>query len=264
MQKLCEVEGCDRIAVAKQLCATHYERMRKHGDVRAHIPIRKPVRERFFICAVEGCADLARSDGLCGPHALRLRREGDVRADDPVHKKTPSRCTVADCDLPAICRGVCPPHYYRLTTWGDTRPDIPLRKTARRNLDGAQCSVEGCVNVAHSNDLCEWHFTQQRYLWTRYRMTASQYQSLLAEQDYRCAICRTDDSGMRNGTWNVDHDHSCCPEKRSCGNCVRGLLCANCNNALGSFRDDLAIMAAAMTYISAHSVPRLRLLAGAA
>lgn len=32
---------------------------------------------------------------------------------------------------------------------------------------------------------------------------------------------------------SVDHDHSCCPEKRACRKCIRGLLCADCNMMLG-------------------------------
>jgi hypothetical protein len=32
---------------------------------------------------------------------------------------------------------------------------------------------------------------------------------------------------------NVDHDHRCCPGERSCGKCVRGLLCRTCNRIEG-------------------------------
>lgn len=41
-----------------------------------------------------------------------------------------------------------------------------------------------------------------------------------------------------NLTWHIDHDHTCCPGKDSCGSCVRGILCSNCNLALGMVRDN--------------------------
>ncbi len=39
----------------------------------------------------------------------------------------------------------------------------------------------------------------------------------------------------------VDHDHNApcgCKGSTSCGKCVRGLLCSNCNGILGRLRDD--------------------------
>lgn len=32
---------------------------------------------------------------------------------------------------------------------------------------------------------------------------------------------------------HVDHDHACCPGTRSCGLCVRGILCPTCNTRSG-------------------------------
>jgi hypothetical protein len=60
-------------------------------------------------------------------------------------------------------------------------------------------------------------------------------------QDRACAGCHTP---MPDEKLEVDHDHACCPGKRSCGRCVRGLLCHPCNKrdvlaAPGSTRKEL-------------------------
>lgn len=47
----------------------------------------------------------------------------------------------------------------------------------------------------------------------------------------------------------IDHDHACCPGTRSCGKCVRGLLCHSHNVALGLFKDDPASLRDALTYL---------------
>lgn len=75
------------------------------------------------------------------------------------------------------------------------------------------------------------------------------YPRLLAKQDGRCAICGTPHPGGRGDTFHVDHDHSCCPGSKSCGRCVRGLLCKLCNMGLGRFRDDPALLRAAADYL---------------
>ena len=87
--------------------------------------------------------------------------------------------------------------------------------------------------------------------WTNYRIRPERYWELLEQQGGRCAIkaCgATEPGGM--GKWHVDHDHSCCAGKKSCGKCVRGLLCSRCNPMLGMARDNMAILLSAADYLA--------------
>lgn len=72
---------------------------------------------------------------------------------------------------------------------------------------------------------------------------------MLEEQDGRCANlgCRIDNPGKRG--WMVDHDHSCCAGNRSCGKCVRGLLCTRCNVMLGMSRDSVSALLGGASYL---------------
>jgi hypothetical protein len=48
----------------------------------------------------------------------------------------------------------------------------------------------------------------------------------------------------------VDHDHRCCPSFRKvCGECVRGLLCDNCNKALGIVGDNIEHLRRLIAYL---------------
>ncbi|MFJ7750960.1 endonuclease domain-containing protein [Arthrobacter sp. NPDC097144] len=87
-------------------------------------------------------------------------------------------------------------------------------------------------------------------------MSGDIYDVLLKVQGGGCAIC-----GMlakaKGYNLSVDHDHSCCPGEMSCGNCIRGILCPDCNRAIGLFRDDTRIMTAAIAYLRRGHLPMI-------
>lgn len=72
---------------------------------------------------------------------------------------------------------------------------------------------------------------KQRVKWRavqrKYGLTKESHQALQSEQGHMCAIC-----GCADQPLVVDHDHA--------SGAVRGLLCINCNFALGELLDDRA------------------------
>jgi hypothetical protein len=83
---------------------------------------------------------------------------------------------------------------------------------------------------------------------TLYNLTWHEYLSLLDSQAYACFICT--DLFTKSNPPHIDHDHSCCPDKQSCGQCVRGLLCRMCNSALGYLRDSPQACLRAYDYLT--------------
>lgn len=98
------------------------------------------------------------------------------------------------------------------------------------------------------------------HLRAKYGLTAESYQAMFDAQGGRCAICQVHHSettdigrGGKRVHFAVDHDHTCCPGKVSCGKCIRSLLCRSCNTGIGHFKDDAALLAKAADYLGQHS-----------
>lgn len=79
-----------------------------------------------------------------------------------------------------------------------------------------------------------------------YNITLLQYRELYERQKGVCAICK---QPCTRGMLSVDHDHSCCPGRPTCGKCTRGLLCDRCNSSIGKFQDDADLMQEAVNYL---------------
>ena len=82
-----------------------------------------------------------------------------------------------------------------------------------------------------------------------YNLTVDAYDQMLIDQSNVCAICGNPSLDKRLA---VDHDRACCPGKKSCGKCIRALLCASCNQGLGRFKDSPELLHKAATYIERH------------
>lgn len=79
----------------------------------------------------------------------------------------------------------------------------------------------------------------------KYGLTLDQFNQMLEAQGMKCAICGYSDMSNKNNFPLVDHCHSTGK--------VRGLLCMNCNQALGKFKDSLDNLKAAIAYLSNQS-----------
>lgn len=75
-----------------------------------------------------------------------------------------------------------------------------------------------------------------------YGIDLQQYQTLFNEQFGLCACCRLESKL----TLHVDHDHATGK--------IRGLLCYNCNIAIGYLREDLNRIYKVIDYLGLHKV----------
>ena len=83
---------------------------------------------------------------------------------------------------------------------------------------------------------------RNQWLSQNFKRTSEWYDETLKIQGGHCALCDT--KPAENKRFQVDHDHACCPtdktHRKTCGKCVRGLLCESCNTELGSLEKFIA------------------------
>ena len=95
---------------------------------------------------------------------------------------------------------------------------------------------------AQSRAWHEAHPEQQRAnrLQRIYGLSATDYAKMLKAQDNGCAICGKTEA-EEDKRFAVDHDHETGQ--------VRGLLCGNCNQAIGKLRHDPELLRNAIAYL---------------
>ena len=138
---------------------------------------------------------------------------------------------------------------HKITEWNGEYGDCPTCGVVKvyvkesRGKMYASCSVKS-KSEAKSNR--KTNTNKNANLVRKYNISLLEYEEMMEEQGGRCAICkRTTDKFV------VDHDHACCPGDKSCGDCVRGLLCNPCNLMLGFAGDSLKVLDEAINYLRA-------------
>jgi len=92
----------------------------------------------------------------------------------------------------------------------------------------------------------------------RLGISEERFNELLEAQGYACAICG-EEFGDRFP--QADHDPTCCPKQlkataKTCGECLRGLLCVRCNTNLGWYETYAAQVEAHLAASSSSSATR--------
>lgn len=87
-----------------------------------------------------------------------------------------------------------------------------------------------------------WREKRDYHLKYRFGIGVAEYNEMLRQQNGGCAICGTTDSkDSRTKHFSIDHCHATGK--------IRGLLCNNCNRALGGFEDSIEHLKAAINYL---------------
>lgn len=241
----CSIEGCGRGVRARGMCQTHWKWAHAGGPVGGEI---QRYEEKPDECTEPGCGNaVVVARGKCGKHYVKAM----PRASEC--------CTFDGCDKPQRYTGFCMGHYnqtYRLKSTG------PLRRMTDPMIRDAQ-GLKPCrrcdewlpedrytVNLSRSDGLNAYckRCDRDKALLHKFGIGIDRFEELVALQGGGCAICGH--PGSEDRILVVDHDHGCCPSKtRTCGKCVRAILCARCNTGLGQFYDNAATLLAAHMYL---------------
>lgn len=124
------------------------------------------------------------------------------------------------------------------------------QSTESFRLDSSTKKLKAWCNACNASAVAKWRInnptkfkasTLKKY-WPELTGQESllEYNKLLEAQDSKCAICQTSAKDLKFGLC-VDHNHV--------SGQVRGLLCDNCNQALGLLKDNISSLERAIKYL---------------
>jgi hypothetical protein len=124
-------------------------------------------------------------------------------------------------------------------------PDCGVNLRVLFYLDDTGCKTNARCKPCHRKHVSTyWHAKtplqkQATRVRAMYGMEPKDYVALYERQRGKCAICQKEPTTQRG--LHLDHCHET--------GAIRGLLCHNCNVALGCLNDDTALMVRAIKYL---------------
>lgn len=230
----CRVDGCNRDIHNKRehLCNAHYLQWYRGKDFTE--PRKRSSNYKGKPCSFPECGRKITAGGLCSTH---YKQKNSGQALTPIYStRGPSGgCRERDEQGRKKCRSC--------KQW------VPVEAFGinAQSLDGLRAECKEC-RIADNRERFEARRWRRREIF--FNLSQERFEKMLEEQGGGCAICGVTSPGPRD--WHVDHDHACCAEAgRSCGDCVRGLLCSFCNTRLGTI-EAVDWVAAAQGYLAKY------------
>jgi Recombination endonuclease VII len=225
----CSVSFCvnKQYTLKSALCQQHYAQRLKGKPM---TPYAKKY-DNTECRAVAGCPDEVTTIGLCSRHRgqhYRNRPFTDWRVSNINNK-----CSFSECTRNGYARGYCRAH------WEQNHFGKSLKAIIPQNLKREECLVTDCIRSGGPHTkICDLHNNQK----LRYSLDLNSY--LEIKKIKECQVCNS------RSRLAIDHDHSCCPHGgRSCGKCIRGILCTKCNSFLGHYKDNIQTIQELINYL---------------
>lgn len=159
-----------------------------------------------------------------------------------------------------ICLDCRPAFFKRYIEWA--KETATHKKCAMCKEDKLMNDFSPGIDHFGRSSYChECHYFE-KVVFYNYGITREDYQAILVKQNYKCDICKKVPRLFSHhrevtGGFVVDHNHACpCSieenKGKTCGKCIRRLLCNTCNTGLGAFQDDISSLLNAGLYVFEH------------
>ena len=248
----CSFCGSEKVA-AKGLCANCYYRLKRTGSL--EYKRKGKLQEQ---CSVEGCEQLSVAKTFCQKHYMLSLKYGEPvssfgygdRKKHPLYETWRYQVRVKEGRVPewsdfwvfVDAVGAHPSEQHRARRLDIRRPWGPDNFIWHLSVGSTDTRKEYQRIWRSKNNLKNKGYDLKR----GYGISLAEYMEMYEAQKGCCALCGThkeiySSEHGRSETLVVDHCHA--------KGHIRGLLCADCNKGLGSFKDSVEVLEKAKAYL---------------